>query len=186
MTELEKIMNTEFAKRDDGKGMHIGTVKTLGDGIQMVSRLTHRLSPLMMKVCTETISDVLGSAAVHPDQFGSDSDTDDSDSESEFEETEPEPRMERVKSSVQQSVNDYRLQRILFGKYDKLKAKLLQEIGGAGEKEKKIALFSYLLLVTGLRQGRPRLGKKATTKDTEPFLGMLSITAEHIKLDSEK
>ena len=40
MTELEKIMSVEFAKRDDGKDMHIGTATTLGDGIQMASRVS--------------------------------------------------------------------------------------------------------------------------------------------------
>ncbi|PAV87499.1 hypothetical protein WR25_18627 [Diploscapter pachys] len=109
----------------------------------------------------------------------------DSDSDSELE-AECEPGLAKVKTSIVQGVNDYRLQRILFGKYDKLEAKLLQEIGGAGKKEKKIALFSYLLLVSGIRQGRPRLGKKATTKDAEPFLGLVSVTNEHIELDPNK
>ena len=37
--ELEKIVNTEFLKSDDGSNMEIGTAKTLRDGVRMVSRV---------------------------------------------------------------------------------------------------------------------------------------------------
>ena len=92
----------------------------------------------------------------------------------------------------------FQLQRIVFAKLGKLEKKLIQTVKDKDEKRMKLAIFSYLLLAvflswfkqicififqTGIRQGRPRLGKKSVKKDSEPYLGLVSITKEHVELD---